>query len=352
MSYHSAICSWPFRGWRLAALVLAVLIATFACQQGQEPVGQDQKGHAQKGAATEAMTICHGSVTDILPRIALEQGYFTAEGLAVTLNDMSDGKQAFDGLLQGKCNFAVCGAPPIVLHDPQNAHFTILATVMSDDDSARLIARRDRGIASPQDLKGKRIAVKKGIIGHLFLDLFMMRYGLEQGEVIQVDMATERFQAALASGEIDGFAMTNKMVNAAAKALGDKAVVFAEPGLNIIYGILTTRTDVPQDLAVAPRLLKALLRAEEYARNEPAGAKALLAKAYTFSEAEVDNIWKRTTIELALANHLFVNLEDQYKWQVERAAAPALPTVPNYLSVVSPAYLSAIKPEAVSVIKR
>ena len=156
--------------------------------------------HQDKPASTgegQVVTLCHGSVTDILPRIALEQGYFKQEGLSVAIHEMSDGKLAFDGMIRGECNFAVTGAPPIVSSYPAVGNFTILATVMSDDDSARIVARRDLGIAKPADLKGKRIGVKKGIIGHFFLDLFMMKHGLAPKDVKQVYMGTEQFIAAL-----------------------------------------------------------------------------------------------------------------------------------------------------------
>ncbi|MFH1020136.1 MAG: ABC transporter substrate-binding protein [Pseudomonadota bacterium] len=330
---------------RFAGAALALLILAGGCKQREEPPSQEEQ------AVPAALTFCHGSVTDILPRIALEQGYFAEEGLAVTLKDLSDGKQAFDGMVQGECDFAVSGAPPIVLADPQRTPFAILATLLADDDSTRIIARRDHGIAKPQDLKGKRIGVKKGIIGHLFLDLFMMKHGLGQQEVVQVFMDSDKLQTALASGEIDGFSMTNRMVSAAAKSLGGKGVVFAEPGLNFIHGILTTRPDIPRNLQMTPRVLKALVRAEEYAKREPAAAKAMVAKAAKLPVQEIEEIWGRATIEVGLANTLFGHLEDQYRWQSERGGSPAPASMPNYLDCVMPGYLRAIKPDSVSVIK-
>ncbi len=333
-------------GCTLAVAVSLVLLFLIAgCKQSDKPVSPGPQ------AAPAALTICHGSIIDILPRIALEQGYFAEEGLTVTLKDL-DGQQAFSGLLQGECNFAVSGAPPIVLADPQATPFAILATIFSDDDSAKIIARRDRGIATPQDLKGKRIGVKKGVVGHLFLDLFLMQHGLGQNEVVPVFMAPETFQAALASGEIDGFSMTNRMVRAAAKGLGEKGVVFAAPGLCPIHGILTTRLDIPPNLQATPGVLKALVRAEQYAKREPAAAKGLVAKAAQLSAQEMEETWGRATIEVALANSLFVHLEDQYRWQREQGGSQAPPNMPNYLDLVAPGYLRAIKPDAVSVIER
>lgn len=335
--------SYPCR-WCVAAIFVVLTMAA-GCKQKDEPPSSEAP------VAPIAVTICHGSVTDILPRIALAQGYFAEEGLAVTLKDL-DGKLAFDGMLKGECNFAVSGAPPIVLADPKITPFAILATLLSDDDSTRIVARRDHGIATPQDLKGKRLGVKKGVMGHLFLDLFMMRHGLAQNEVQQVFMDSDKLQPALANGEIDGFSMTNKMVNATARALGDKGVVFAEPGLNTIHAILTTRFDIPLNLQAASRVLKALVRAEQYAKSEAAAAKGLVAKGSALPARELEEIWSRSTIEVALAAPLFVHLEDQYRWQMERGGSPGSAAMPNYLDLVFPEYLRAVKPDAVSVTKR
>jgi len=331
---------------RGVAVGLVLLLCIVGCKRGEEPASQ------KPPAAPVAITICHGNISDILPRIALEQGYFSEEGLTVTLKHL-DGKQSFDGMLQGECNFAVSAASPIVLADPQRTPFSILATVMSDDNSTRIIARRDRGIAKPQDLKGKRIGVKKGVLGHLFFDLFLMKHGLGQNEVVQVFMEQDAFPAALASGEIDGFSMTtSKIFRDATTSLGDKGVVFAEPGLCPVYGILTTRPNIPLNLQSAPGVLRALVRAEQYAKGDPAGAKGVVAKAAKISAQETEEIWDRATIEVALANTLFIHLEDQYRWQMERGGASASVSMPNYLTLVSPEYLRAIKPASVSVIKQ
>lgn len=333
-------------GCALVVATCVLLLVAGGCKRNEEAGSQGNQ------AAHLAVTFCHGSVTDILPRIALEQGYFAEEGLALTLKDL-DGKQAFDSMLEGDCNFAVSGAPPIVLADPHRTPFAILATVLSDYDSTRIIARRDLGIGTPQDLKGKRIGVKKGVLSQLFLDLFMMKHGLAQNEVVRVFMEPEAFQLALAKGEIDGFSMTNRMVNAAATALGDKSVVFAEPGLNPILGILSTRPDIPLNLQATPRLLRALIRAEQFVKNEPVAAKELVAKENRISPREIEGIWARTTIDVALPNFLFVHLEDQYRWQVERGGSPGLGGgMPNYLDLVLPEYLRAIKPDAVTLFKR
>jgi NitT/TauT family transport system substrate-binding protein len=319
------------------------------------PGCQRQEGPATPGTANEegqSITLCHGSVTDILPRIALEQGYFKKEGLSIAIREMSDGKLAFDGMLNNECTFAVTGIPPIVSTSPTVTAFTILATVMSDDDSTRIIARRDRGIVKPADLRGKRIGVKKGIIGHFFLDLFMMKHGLAPNDVTRVFMGTEQFIAALENGTIDGFSMTEKMVSVAARKLGANAVVFSEPGLNVIHGILTTRSDQPSNLRAAPGMLRALLRARQYAHEQPTAAKALIARSLNISGSEVEAIWSRTTIEVSLPNTLFIAMEDQFNWQVDRGFIRSTAHTPNYLTIVAPQYLTALDPGLVSVIKR
>lgn len=325
--------------------VLSLLLAA-GCEPKGKPAGSPGKDGGQ------AVTICHGSVTDILPRLAFEQGYFREEGLSVTIRQMSDGKRAFDRMLAGDCTFSVTGVPPLVATPPSVTNVTVVATVMSDDDATRIIARKDRGIQRPRDLKGKRIGLKKGIIGHFFLDLFLARHGMSSDDVTLMFMEPDRFISALEKGDIDGFSMTEKMVNEAAGKLGNRGIVFSEPGLHVIYGVLATRTDQPLNLQVTPHLLRALLRAEQYAREQPAAAKALLSRAADLSAAQMDAIWNRTTIRLELANALLTSMEDQYQWQLERGFIPRSAGFPDYLTVISPQYLAAIKPGAVSVIKK
>ena len=331
---------------RFVVVAALLLLLLGSCNRREEPALT-----GRSGGEGQTVTLCHGSVTNILPRIALEQGYFKQEGLSVVIREMSDGKLAFDSMLKGECNFAVTGAPPIISTYPTVTTFTILATVMSDDDSARIIARRDRSITKPADLRGKRIGVKKGIIGHFFLDVFMMKHGLAPKDVTQVFLDTEQFKAALERGTIDGFSMTDKMVSAAARKLGANAIVFSEPGLSVIHGILTTRSDRLENLRAAPGLLRALLRARQYAHEHPAAAKALIARTANIPGTEIDDIWNRTTIELSLPNTLFIAMEDQYNWQVQRGFIPSTVQPPNYLNIVLPQYLAAIDPDLVTVIK-
>ncbi|OGR06227.1 MAG: hypothetical protein A2520_09630 [Deltaproteobacteria bacterium RIFOXYD12_FULL_53_23] len=341
MRYHAGnlvFCA-SIRCYLAVSLILLALIV--GCKQPEDPAAPKPQ------PALGALTFCHGGITNILPLIALKQGYFAEEGLSVTLKDL-DGRQAFTGMLQGECNFAVSAEPPIVLADPQRTPFAILATVLDDDNSVRIIARRDQGIAKPEDLKGKRLGVKKGIMSHIFLDLFMIKHGLKHNEVVRVFMEPEAFQPALLNGEIDGFSMSSRMLTNAAHTLGDKAVVFAEPGLFPVHAILTTRLDIPLNLQAAPRVLRALVRAEQYAKSEPAAAKTMVAKSFKLSAQDIEDVWCRTTIKVALANSLFSHLDNQYTWLQEHDEASEAASMPNYLTLVAPEYLRAIRPDSVS----
>lgn len=325
-------------------LALLILLAFFGCKQNNEALKD------QEAARPIALTLCHGSITNILPHLALSQGYFAEEGLQVSIREM-DGKKAFDGLGSGECNFAVSGPPPIATADHTRNSFTILATILEDDDATQIVARRDHGIASPSDLRGKRIAIKRGTHSNIFLDKFLRAHGLKASEINLVDLELPEMLKALTTGDIDAFSMTSNLVHDAAEKLGDRAVIFSMAGLNASRAILTTRPDVPMNREKTPGMLKALIKAEKYAAKNPTAAKkSLLKNGQGLTEEEVNSIWKRATIEVTLSNSLLLCLEEQFRWQTAQDKTKAPGSMPNYLDFISPGYLKAIKPDAASVL--
>ena len=81
------------------------------------------------------------------------------EGLAVTLIPVSHGKAAMDLLAAGKTDLAAAAEVPFVLAVLQGQPVGVAATVASVSTEMAVVARRDSGIESPQQLAGKLTVV-------------------------------------------------------------------------------------------------------------------------------------------------------------------------------------------------
>jgi len=195
----------------LVGRMFIVFVAFFVpmvvgCKQRQE--------EAPKSApvALESVALCR-STTALLPLVVAEkQGFFAEQGLTVTGREFIMGKEALEGMFKGECDLATAAEPPVVEYAQQRDDFRLLAALQNSENLNRIVARADRGIAAPNDLRGKRIATTKGTAPHYFLELFLEKHGLKSKDVAIVFMKSDELLGALTSGQVDAVSMTNNVV--------------------------------------------------------------------------------------------------------------------------------------------
>lgn len=311
-------------------------------------------GDSQKFAGTPE-EISFGSVPNVLATlviVARDQGFFAQEGLVIAFRDYPSGKRAFvDGFLTGEIDVLTSSGVPIVINSFERQDYSIVATVGQSDDVARIIARRDRGIRQPEDLRGKKVATQFGSAVHFFLDLFLADNGLSIDDIELVDMEAEKLPGALASGEIDAFCMREPFVEQAEELLGANAVLFAESGLFLKTHNLVVRNSLIRDKPeTVKRMLKALLKAEQFVESYPERAIAIVAADLGIEELAVASPLLKIMPRLSLDQSLLLELEDEARWAIQEDLAAGT-DIPNYLDYVYIDALAEIKPDAVTIIR-
>lgn len=285
--------------------------------------------------------------------IAMENGYLSAEGLEIDVKTYPSGKRALlDGLFTGDVDLVSASDAPIVFNSFERQDFRVIASIFSADNFNRVIARRDRGIAKPADLRGKRVATQKASAVHFFLHLFLLENGLSEKDVQLSFMKAGKLPGALARGDIDAFSMREPYISQAAQLLGpDNAVIFAEPGLYdqsdqvvVLNKILKEKPDAIR------RFLKALARAEKFLINDTRKAAGILAKVIKGDRAALETGLSESRYKLELTQSLFLRLEDEARWVID-AKLTRHETTPNFLRFIDTAPLKAVRPDAVTIIK-
>ena len=285
--------------------------------------------------------------------IALENGYLSAEGLEIKVKTYPSGKRALlDGLFTGDVDLVSACDAPVVFNSFARQDFKIIASIFSADNLNRVIARRDRGIAKPADLKGKRVATQKASAVHFFLHLFLLENGLSEKDVRLSYMKAGKLPAALVNGDIDAFSMREPYISQAAALLGqDKAVIFAEPG---VYDQSDQIVVLDKTLAEKPDairgFLKALARAETFIDNNIQQAAGILAKVLKGDPAAIKTLLSESRYNLKLTQTLFLRLEDEAQWVVD-AKLTRHKTAPNFLRFIDTAPLKAVRPNSVTIIE-
>lgn len=308
--------------------------------------------HERNADAPEHLRIgCPREPLNALVTIAVDRGFFQDEGLRVTVaDDYSSGKRALESMLRKEVEITAAAQTPIVFESFQRDDFAVLATIGSSDNEPRILARKDRGIQRPGDLRGKRVGTQRGSAVHFFLHVFLLRHGLAEKDAQLSFRTPEELPQALARGEIDAFCMREPFVSEAAKLLGKSTVVFAEPGLYLkTFNLVAMKGQLDARRGAFERLLRALIRAESFAHEHPAQAIQIVAGKLGLKEPDLRALWQELELRVSLGPGLLQGLEDEARWAVASGLTRQRET-PNYLRFLAPDALEAVRPSAVTVV--
>lgn len=283
--------------------------------------------------------------------IAAEKDFFSVEGLDVTLKEYPSGKKAMDGMLAGEVDIATTAETPIVFNSFKRNDFSIIATIGSIDNVLRVVARKDRKIQKPIDLKGKHIGAQQTSASYFFLHMFLIKHGLSEQDVQISFHKVEEMPKTLARGEIDAFSLREPFISEAKKLLGDNVIVFTEPGLYLwMENLIALNSFIKTKPEVLKRILCALIRAKGFENKFPDQAIKLIAKKMGVSESEISTLWRDLNLKVSLEQAILLTLEDKAQWAINNKLTDKT-KIPNYLDFIYLDGLKAVKPEAVTIIR-
>lgn len=282
--------------------------------------------------------------------VALEQGYFAERGLSVEPVQYAAGRFALQGLLDGAVDAATTAEFSFMSRSFDHPELRVLASLAATEVIA-LVARRDAGIKTPGDLRGRRIGVTYNTDGHFFLDAFLSLHRIPPESVTAVDLGPDALVDALAAGRVDAVITWEPVVSKAQAALGGKAVTWPGQGGQETFWVLVTKAGhLDSHGEPLERLLAALLDAARYVAVQPEQTRAALVKRFGLEPDYVARIWPRYRHEVTLPQSLLTILEQGARWKL-RAAGRADAPLPNYLDYLHPEPLERAQPRAVTLIR-
>ncbi len=310
-------------------------------------------------APTKGFTDNRGAITigvDRSPLLALvmiaeDQGFFSKRGVDVTVKYYASGKLALDGMFSGEVELATPAGTPIVFSSFERIDFTIIATIGSSGNEAKIVARKDREIRKPGDLRGKRIATQKASAIHFFLHSFLIRNGLSEKDIILSFKHPDELVPALANGEIDAFSMREPYVSRAKTLLRDNIVVFEDRELYFkTYNLVAFNTFIKERPQAVKSILQALIKSEEFAEKYQGRAQRTVANKTGLKESEIAGLWPDLKFDVSLGQSLLASLENEARWAIRNKLTDRK-RVPNYLNFLYLNALEAVKPKGVTIIR-
>ena len=329
---------------RMTLAVAALTTATFllACDRtDRKPAGLPEK-----------ITVAYATVTETaIAQIAESQGYYRDEGLEVIPHLHPYGKPAFEDLLAGKADFATVAETPVMFAIMKGEKISVIATIQTSSLSNAIVARRDRGILTPGDLKGKKIAVTLGTTLDFFIDSILGVHGVSRKDVEIIDLKVGEMADALARGDVDAISTFAHYKAFTQNKLGDRVITFQDKNIyRETYNVVTTQEFIRKNPNTVKKLLRSLIKADKFVRENPMEAQNIVAKISGIEISVVRNIWSESNFTATLDQPLLLSLEDESRWAIN-SGLTSVRNVPNYLDYIYIDGLKSVKPDAVNILK-
>ncbi|MDO9584114.1 MAG: NrtA/SsuA/CpmA family ABC transporter substrate-binding protein [Desulfomicrobium sp.] len=233
-------------------VTLAAVTCLFACDW------PESKSVAPVEKATIAFSSSHNA---FLADVAQVKGFFQQEGLEVTPHLHAYGKLALDDVLAGKADFATVAETPVMFAILNGADLFIIATIHKTKTDDAIVARTDKGIVTPSDLKGRKIAATFGTTSDFFLDVFLAVNAIAREDIELVNLQQEEMAQALAEGKIDAVAAFNPFLLATQKQIGESGTTFYNKKIYTkTFNIVSTKEFVNRNPGKVNKVLRALYR--------------------------------------------------------------------------------------------
>jgi NitT/TauT family transport system substrate-binding protein len=286
--------------------------------------------------------------------VALEKGFFEREGIQVKLVPFSAGRDGLAAVHAGQLDFCLVAELPIVLDILDGKSLAIAATIFSAERDHRVIARRDHGIVSPADLEGKTIGVTPGTTGDLVLELVLNIGKLQRQDVTIVPLKPEAMKPAILSEKLDAVSTWEPFLDSILRELNETGVVFDAFDIQGIFSVnlnlVTSKSLAENDPETVQKVLRAIMNAEAYIRENPLEAQQIATKSSGLSLDVVKKLWPGYRFEVRFDQSLVISLEDTARWAVRnrKMVAKGIPVFTDYMY---PEQLSKLDPGAVRIIR-
>jgi len=272
-------------------------------------------------AAPLTLAVSSGPVS--LPiYVAESRGFFKDESLDLRLRECASGRECYQWLADGRVDAAT--AAELIVATGSGAHpdLQIFATIDTSSYQIRLVARRSAKIAEAPQIRGKRIGTVPGSSAQYFLDNWLVFNDIDPDSVTIVPLAPDKLVNALQARSVDAIVIWEPLASAAALALGDDAVTFVSPRVYTQhFNLVSAHSTLERRGADIERLLRALVRAQDFIQAEPEAARALLARRLHLQPVLAATVMENQDYRVRLDQSLVTTMQSEARWTSRNGGA-------------------------------
>lgn len=314
-------------------------------------LGCRQKPGGQNPLPVQVTIACPTNVSSSLVMIANGKGYFARGGTKPILLPFETGKESLQKMLDGGADLAVVAETPVAHAILGDAQLKVLASIQQSGQDVAIVARKDKGIRSPADLRGKVIGYTKGTSGHFFLDTYCLVNRISQDATRFIDLSPLQLRSALLDGRVDAVSTWEPHVAFLASALDDRGVVFRDGYIYAQCMFVVARPEFIRDHPAQVKvILEGLFSALDLVARSPGEARDIVAAYTRVDPSLVSKVFAGRDFDVRLDQSHILSLDNECRWFVDSGAVPRreIPRILDYFYLPG---LLAVRPQAVQIIR-
>lgn len=282
--------------------------------------------------------------------IAQKQGFFSDEGLDVTVKEYSSGKVATKALFAGEVDISTVADMPVVFNSFKRNDFCIFATFTYSYPFVKIIARKDMGIKTGANLKSRRVGVNRGTSSHFFLEVFLIHNRLSSSDVEMINIKTVDLPLALKNNDVDAISVWQPYSQKAKQLMGDNAIELSSPEIyRTTFSFAAMKSFSKEHPKRLERFLRALDKAAVFTRKNGEKAQEIIARCFNLDRNTVRAAWDDFEYGIFLDQSLLVEWDEIARWAITNKFVHK-EKIPNYLNYICSDALRAVKPESITII--
>ena len=198
--------------------------------------------------------------------VGIEKGWFKEEGVEVKF-EWFDYVASMDAFAAGKLDAVSMTNGDALVTGSTGARSVMV--IMNDYSNGNDMIVAKAGITSAKDLKGRKIGVEIGFVGHLLLLNALEKAGLTENDVELINVPTNETPQVLASGDVDAIVAWQPSSGMALTQVPGSTAIYTsanEPGL-IYDGLSVSPQSYAKDKAKWVKVAKVWYRIVSYLKD-------------------------------------------------------------------------------------
>jgi taurine transport system substrate-binding protein len=232
--------------------------------------------------------------------ILVQEKFLESLGVEANIVTYSAGTDINNAIVSGDVDLACFGSSPIALGIANGISYkAVFVSYLEGGNIEALAVKKEAGVSTVADLKGKTIATPFGTTSHYALLNALKLAGLSASDVTLLDMGGQDIAAAWSRGDIDATYIWSPALDECVK--NDGVIItndgeLAEQGITIPE-IAVARTEFAEQYpSLVTAYVKALIQVYDVVKNNPDQATSDVAAWEGITEENAkgqvtDNIW-------------------------------------------------------------